>query len=563
VVSEYARADRRQTELAIRAASEALPHWSHSTPQRRADVLDQIGSEILARKDELGMLLAREEGKTLPEGVGEAARAGQIFKFFAGEALRVQGETMASVRPGIQVDVTREPVGVVGIIAPWNFPLAIPAWKIAPALAYGNTVVFKPAELVPACGWALAEIISRAACRRACSTWSWAAAGKSGQTLVDQPLVHALSFTGSVSTGERILQSAAARRAKVQLEMGGKNPLVVLADADLDRAVDCAVQGAYFSTGQRCTASSRLIVEAPVHDAFVARLRHRIAALKVGHALERGIEMGPVVDSRASWTRTSRIWRSRATRAPSMSGAANCWNARHRALHEPGAFPGPARAPHRARGNFRPVACVLQADDYDHALALANDTPFGLCAGICTSSLKHAMHFKRHAEVGMVMVNLPTAGVDLPRALRRPQGLELRPARAGPPRRRVLHHRQDRLRAGLSRTKITKSHARSRQELSVRFQPRRRQHENESPHPRRRARRPALAGLLPASAWAQKPIVLGFSQVGAESEWRTANTESIKSAAKEAGIELKFADAQQKQENQIKAIRSFIAQRST
>ena len=249
VVSEYARADRNQTELAIRAASEALPHWRLSTPQRRADVLDQIGSEILARKDELGRLLAREEGKTLPEGVGEAARAGQIFKFFAGEALRVPGETMASVRPGIQVDVTREPVGVVGIIAPWNFPLAIPAWKIAPALAYGNTVVFKPAELAVTCGWALAEIISRCGLPAGVFNLVMGSGREVGQTLVDHPLVHALSFTGSVPIGERILQSTAARRAKVQLEMGGKNPLVVLADADLDQAVECAVQGSYFSTG--------------------------------------------------------------------------------------------------------------------------------------------------------------------------------------------------------------------------------------------------------------------------------------------------------------------------
>ncbi|MFS2033273.1 aldehyde dehydrogenase family protein [Polaromonas sp. CT11-55] len=412
VVSEYARADRNQTEVAIRAASEALPHWSHSTPQRRADVLDQIGSEILARKDELGMLLAREEGKTLPEGVGEAARAGQIFKFFAGEALRVQGETLASVRPGIQVDVTREPVGVVGIIAPWNFPLAIPAWKIAPALAYGNTVVFKPAELVATCAWALAEIISRCGLPAGVFNLVMGSGREVGQALVDHPLVNALSFTGSVATGERILQSAAARRAKVQLEMGGKNPLVVLADADLDQAVECAVQGSYFSTGQRCTASSRLIVEAPVHDAFVARLRHRVAALKVGHALEQGIEMGPVVDQGQLDNNLSYLEIGR------NEGAEHVWGGELLERATPGHYMNPAlflaRPEHRiAREEiFGPVACVLQADDFEHALALANDTPFGLCAGICTTSLKHAMHFKRNAEVGMTMVNLPTAGVD-------------------------------------------------------------------------------------------------------------------------------------------------------
>jgi len=412
VVAEYARADRNQTELAVRAAADALPTWSQSTPQRRADVLDMIGSELLARKDELGALLAREEGKTLPEGIAEVARSGQIFKFFAGEALRIQGELLASVRQGVQVDVTREPVGVVGIIAPWNFPFAIPAWKIAPALAYGNTVVFKPAELVPAGGWALAEIISRSGLPAGAFNLVMGSGREVGQTLVDHPLVNALSFTGSVSTGDRILRAASARRAKVQLEMGGKNPLIVLADADLDQAVDCALQGSYFSTGQRCTASSRLIVEAEVHDAFVARLRNRLASLKVGHALERGTEMGPVVDDNQLAQNLGYIDIAR------NEGAEHVWGGERLERPTPGHYMSPAlflaRPEHRVAREeiFGPVACVLRADDYEHALALANDTPFGLCAGICTTSLKRAMHFKRHAAVGMTMVNLPTAGVD-------------------------------------------------------------------------------------------------------------------------------------------------------
>ena len=412
VVAEYARADRSQAESAIRAAVDAFAHWSITTPQRRADVLDQIGSELLARREELGVLLAREEGKTLVEAIGEATRAGQIFKFFAGEALRSGGETMSSMRPGVQVDVTREPVGVVGLIAPWNFPLAIPAWKIAPALAYGNSVVFKPAELVPACGWALAEIISRAALPAGTFNLVMGSGREVGQAIVDSPLVDAVSFTGSVETGERILRAASKRHAKVQLEMGGKNPLVVLADADLERAVDCAVQGAFYSTGQRCTASSRLIVEAPVHDAFVARLRRRMAALKVGHALERGIDIGPVVDRRQLEQNMASIASAIEEGAEHVCGG--------ELLERPtsGHYMSPAlflARPHLrvAREEiFGPVACVLRADDYEHALALANDTPFGLCAGICTGSLARAMHFKRHAKVGMTMVNLPTAGVD-------------------------------------------------------------------------------------------------------------------------------------------------------
>ncbi len=412
VVAEYARADRNQTEQAVAAAVDALPQWSQSTPQRRADALDQVGSELLARKDELGELLAREEGKTLPEGIAEVARAGQIFKFFAGEALRIPGEILASVRPGVQVDITREPVGVVAVIAPWNFPFAIPAWKIAPALAYGNTVVFKPAELVPACGWALAEIISRCGLPAGVFNLVMGSGREVGQTLVEHPRVNALSFTGSVATGERLLQTATARRAKVQLEMGGKNPLVVLADADLDQAVDCALQGSYFSTGQRCTASSRLIVDAPLHDAFVARLGRRLAELKVGHALARGTAMGPVAS--AEQLEQNQAWLAIAAE----EGAQHVWGGERFEGDTPGHYMRPAlwlaQPQHRlAREEiFGPIACVLRADGYEHALALANDTPFGLCAGICTTSLKHAMHFKRHAQVGMTMVNLPTAGVD-------------------------------------------------------------------------------------------------------------------------------------------------------
>jgi acyl-CoA reductase-like NAD-dependent aldehyde dehydrogenase len=411
-VGEYVRADSEQAESAIHAASEAASAWGLTTPQRRADALDQIGSEILARKDELGELLAREEGKTLPEAIGEAARAGNIFKFFAGEALRSGGEKVASVRPGVEVDITREPVGVVGIIAPWNFPLAIPAWKIAPALAYGNSVVFKPAELVPACGWALSEIISRAGLPAGAFNLVNGSGRQVGQAMVDSPLVDALTFTGSESTGAQILQATARRGAKVQLEMGGKNPLVVLADADLELAVDCAVQGAFFSTGQRCTASSRIIVESSVHDAFVARLRERTRALKVGHALERGTEIGPVASRAQLEQNLGYLEIGRAEGAERLVGGELVKRATDGHFMSPALFL--AQPEHRiAREEiFGPVAVVLRADSYEHALMLANDTAYGLCAGICTTSLKHATHFKRHAQAGMVMVNQPTAGVD-------------------------------------------------------------------------------------------------------------------------------------------------------
>jgi alpha-ketoglutaric semialdehyde dehydrogenase len=411
-VGDYARADAEQAQLAIRAASEAGPAWAFTTPQRRFDALDQIGSEILARKDELGELLAREEGKTLPEAVGEAARAGNIFKFFAGEALRTPGEKLASVRPGVDVDVTREPVGVVGIVSPWNFPLAIPAWKIAPALAHGNTVVFKAAELVPACAWALAEIISRAGLPAGAFNLVNGSGRQVGQAIVDSPMVDAVSFTGSQTVGAQVLQATAQRGAKVQLEMGGKNPLVVLADADLDVAVECAVQGAFFSTGQRCTASSRLIVESSVHDAFVAKLRERTRALKVGPALARGIDIGPVASRDQLEKNLAYVEIGRHEGAELIAGGqpVDAPTAGH--YMSPALFLGKAENRIAREEVFGPLAVVIKADDAAHALALANDTPFGLCAGVCTTSLKSATHFKRHLQAGMVMVNLPTAGVD-------------------------------------------------------------------------------------------------------------------------------------------------------
>jgi acyl-CoA reductase-like NAD-dependent aldehyde dehydrogenase len=243
VIGEYAQADAAQTAEAIAAAQAAAAGWAAATPQARFDVLDAVGSELLARKDEIGRLLAREEGKTLPEGIGETVRAAMIFKFFAGESLRTGGEALRSVRPGVDVEVLRQPLGVVGLITPWNFPIAIPAWKIAPALAYGNCVVFKPAELVPGCAWTLAEILSRTALPAGVFNLVMGPGSQVGQAVVESPAVKAISFTGSVATGRRLIAAAASRQARVQAEMGGKNPLVVLDDADLDVAVNAAVQG--------------------------------------------------------------------------------------------------------------------------------------------------------------------------------------------------------------------------------------------------------------------------------------------------------------------------------
>lgn len=413
VVGEYAQAGAAQVDAAIAAATAAFPAWSRGNVQARADALDKIGAEILARREELGVLLSREEGKTKAEGIGEAARAGYIFKFFAGECVRLAGELLPSVRPGITVEITREPVGVVGIITPWNFPIAIPAWKVAPALAYGNCVVLKPADLVPGCAWALAEIISRSGIPKGVFNLVMGRGSVVGEKLVNDPRVAAISFTGSQAVGKGVAQACAKRLAKVQLEMGGKNPQVVLDDADLDVAVNCAVQSAFFSTGQRCTAASRLIVTQGIHDRFVAALTEKMKTLKVDDALKDGTDIGPVVDARQLEQDLEYLDVGKREGAKLVIGGERLKRATDGFYLAPALFTETTSSMRINREEiFGPVAAVIRVKDYDEALAVANDTPYGLSSGIATTSLKHAAHFKRNSAAGMVMVNLPTAGVD-------------------------------------------------------------------------------------------------------------------------------------------------------
>jgi len=355
------------------------------------------------------------KARTLPEGIGEAARAGQIFLFFSGECLRMAGEKIASVRPGVDVEVTREPIGVVGLITPWNFPIAIPAWKIAPALAYGNTVVIKPADLVPGSVYVLAQIIAKASIPPGVFNLVMGRGSEVGQALIEHKDVAAISFTGSVATGRRIAATCIATdpMKKVQLEMGGKNPMVVLDDADLKVAVECAVNGAFFSTGQRCTASSRLIVTEGVHDRFIDAISERMKGLVVDDALKAGTQIGPVVDQAQLDQDLDYIRIGQSEGAKLVAGGELLNRETPGFYLSPALFTDVDNRMRIAREEiFGPVATVTRVKDYDAALGVANDTSFGLSAGICTTSLKHASHFKRNAEAGMVMVNLPTAGVD-------------------------------------------------------------------------------------------------------------------------------------------------------
>ena len=415
IVGQAVRGTRAQAEAAIAAAKAAFPTWSRSTPQLRYDVLKKASDEILARKDELGRLLSREEGKTLPEGIGEVARAGQIFAFFAGECLRMAGEKLASVRPGIEIEITREALGVVGLITPWNFPIAIPAWKIAPALAYGNTVVIKPADLVPGSTWALVDILHRAGLPKGVLNLVIGRGPEVGTVLLEHPDVAAISFTGSVATGQKVAAACIASRPmkKFQLEMGGKNPLVVLDDADLKIAVECAANSAFFSTGQRCTAASRLIVTGGIHDKFVEALTERMRGLKVDDSLKAGTDIGPVVDQSQLDQDLKYIGIGKDEGARLAFGGERLNREAPGFYLQPALFTEVTNTMRIAREEiFGPVAGVIRVKDYAEALATANDTEFGLSAGICTTSLKYASDFKRNSEAGMVMVNLPIAGVD-------------------------------------------------------------------------------------------------------------------------------------------------------
>lgn len=413
VVGEYARATSEQTLAAITAAKAAFPAWSRSPILERHALLKKAGDEILARKEELGRLLAREEGKTLPEAIGEVTRAGQIFDFFAGEVLRLSGEILPSVRPGVGVEITRDPVGVVGVITPWNFPIAIPAWKIAPALAYGNTVVLKPADLVPGCAWELVEILNRAGASAGVVNLVMGRGSVVGQAMLDSPDINALTFTGSTGTGKRVALASIEHNRKFQLEMGGKNPFVVLDDADLSVAVEAAANSSFFSTGQRCTASSRLIVTEGIHDRFVAALTERLQGLVVDDALKAGTHIGPVVDAGQLKQDEDYIDIGQKEGAKLAFGGGRIERATPGFYLEPALFTEATNQMRIAREEiFGPVAAVIRVKNYEEALATANDTSFGLSSGIATTSLKHATHFKRNSEAGMVMVNLPTAGVD-------------------------------------------------------------------------------------------------------------------------------------------------------
>lgn len=402
-------ADDHLAAEAIGAARSAVEALRAAGIEARADALARIGRSLAAEADRLARLIARETGKTLGDSKGEVMRASRLFDFFAGESLRNAGERFASTRPGAMVEVDYIPVGVVAAITPWNFPIAIPAWKIAPALAYGNAVLWKPSEISSATAAALMEVIASAGLP-AGSVNMLLGAGGAGRAIIESG-IDAISFTGSVATGEHVRTAAAQRSIRVQLEMGGVNGLIVMSDADLDNAVDCAINGAFFAAGQRCTATSRIIVEESVADRFVEALRARAATLKIGNPLDPATQIGPLSAPRQKDLIARQVAEVEAGgHVPLFGGSAS---AMEHCFYAPTLFDGlPANSAFAQEEIFGPVAGVFRVDGFDEAIQQLNGNRFGLSAGICTRSLLHAEEFKRRARAGMTMINLPTAGVD-------------------------------------------------------------------------------------------------------------------------------------------------------
>jgi aldehyde dehydrogenase (NAD+) len=431
-VGSYAVADTAMAEEALAAARRALPAWSRSNIQQRADLLRRVGDLFQARSETIGELLSREEGKTRADGIAEARRAAQVFHYLAGNALRQVGQFLPGLRDGHNVIVSQEPLGVVALITPWNFPLAVPAWKTAAALAYGNTLVLKPSEFAGGCSVVLAELLQEAGLPDGVFNLLLGKGRELGKTLVEG--ADGISFTGGNAGGQQILQQAALSMTKAQLELGGKNPLIVLDDADLELAVQIALDGCFFQTGQRCTASSRLIVTRGIHDAFVESLAERVRQLRVGHAQDTDTQIGPVATAPQLEKNLQFIEGARRDGAECVAGGGPI-ECRTRGYYlAPTLFAGTNNAMTLNREEvFGPVVGVIRVDDFDEAMAVSLDCEYALTAGICTNDLRNAEHFRRSTRAGMAMINTPTAGIEYhaPFGGRKPSGFGARELGAG------------------------------------------------------------------------------------------------------------------------------------
>ena len=416
VIGSFPLATEADTLAAIDAASAALPAWANLPPPARGVILDKVSRVLDARLDEFATALTREEGKTKAEATGEIARARDIFRFYAGEGMRMGGNVLPSNIPGELLYTRREALGVIALVTPWNFPIAIPVWKMAPALAYGNTVVFKPASLVPHSAVLLMEALVEAGIPKGVVNLITGSGRTVGDTLVSSAKIHGVSFTGSVSVGMGIYEKAMKNLTRVQLEMGGKNPIIVLKDANIDKAVSLAVAGGFGLTGQACTASSRAIVEESIALDFVAALTTAARNLKVGNGLAGGIQMGPAVSQDQLTTDLEYMEIGQKEGAKLLTGG----NDGNRQTGQKGFYVQPTVFDHvepqmriAQEEIFGPVISVIRAKNFDDALEKANNIGFGLAASVVTNDLQLAFQFANRIEAGVVKINEPTTGLAL------------------------------------------------------------------------------------------------------------------------------------------------------
>lgn len=411
----FPSATREDAHRAIDAAARAFPGWARMPMPKRGEVLYRAANWLDARLDEAGGALTREEGKTFAEGKAEVARGVSILRYFAGECFQPTGEVYPSAGASTLLYAERVPLGVVGLITPWNFPAAIPAWKMAPALAYGNAVVFKPAEMTPLTAWYLVRALEEGGLPPGVLNLVVGRGSLAGQEMVENPTLKAISFTGSNQVGTRLAADVARRGGKTQLELGGKNPIVILQDADLDRAVELTVQGAMLSTGQKCTATSRAIVVRDVADAYREALAARVRSLKVGDGMKPDVYLGPLVSADAEKTVLEYIEIGKQEGARLLAGGEKLRGDEydHGFFVAPTVFDDVRPEMRIAQEEiFGPVVGVIEARDVSDAVALANHTRFGLSASVVTRDLNLALRFVRDIEAGVVHVNSMTAGAE-------------------------------------------------------------------------------------------------------------------------------------------------------
>lgn len=415
LVGLFAKADAQAMADAVAAAQAALPAWAGLPAPARGNYLFKVADILERRFEQLAAEMTREEGKTLPESKGEVRRSINIFRYFAGEGARQPGLVVPSERDRVHTFAVRRPIGVVGLITPWNFPSAIPAWKLAPALICGNTVVIKPASAAPLSAWRMVEACHLAGIPPGVVNCLAGPGGELGRAMLEAPGLKAVSFTGSCQVGHRLHEEASRRRLRIQLEMGGKNPTIVLSDCDFSLAVENVVNGAFASTGQKCTATSRAIVEDAIYDRFLEALVERTSRLKVGNGMEPGVDIGPAIDQAQLETDLDYIEIGKAEAGPPRIGGRRLTGPGYDKGYfvEPTIFADVTEAMRIAQEEvFGPVLAVMRAGDFEEALRIANCVPFGLSASIQTTNVSRVFEYIARTEAGLLTVNLPSAGVE-------------------------------------------------------------------------------------------------------------------------------------------------------